>query len=65
MGGRRAGVEFIAGDQGPYLRRLLTNNRQASDETTSRAPSGSFESRTATNPGRLRATSTQLPLCLL
>ena len=35
--------------------------RQVSRETTSFAPSGPLESRTATSPGRLRATSTQLP----
>ena len=39
----------------------LMNARQVSGETTSFAPSGSLESRTATSPGRLRATSTQLP----
>ena len=40
----------------------LENARQALGETSSFAPSGALESRTATSPGRLRATSTQLPL---
>jgi hypothetical protein len=49
-----------AGQRG--LQTLLINTRQASPESTSVAPSGSLESCTATSPGRLRATSTQLPL---
>ena len=44
------------------VRRARRNARQVSRETTSLAPPGPFESRTATSPGRLRATSTQLPL---
>jgi len=43
----------------------LRKARQASRETVSFVPSGALESRTATSPGRLRATSTQLPLWLL
>ena len=41
---------------------FLRKARQACGRTTSWSPSGCFESRTATSPGRLRATSTQLPL---
>src|SRR6202035_5623363 len=37
------------------------NARHSSGAKTSFGPSGSFESRTATAPGRLRATSTQSP----
>ena len=33
-----------------YARTVLMKTCQASDETTSRTPSGSFESRTATSP---------------
>ena len=50
---------------GCYARTPLRNARQISCETISFGPTGALESRTATRPGRLRATSTQLPLWLL
>ena len=44
---------------------VLMKAHQASRETTSFASSGAWESLIATSPGRLRATSTQLPSWLL
>ena len=43
----------------------VTNACHSAAEMTSAAASGAFESRTATTPGRLMATSTHWPLALL
>jgi hypothetical protein len=67
-GGGRA---HVGDEAGVTYRSLLAglsedrNDRHASWVTTSAGPFGSFESRTATTPGRFRATSTQAPFWLL
>ena len=62
----RYGSDFQADYvDGPLERVRLEKCSQASSEIISFALPEAFESRTATSPGRLRATSTLLPLWLL
>ena len=62
----RYGSDFQADYvDGPLEHVRLEKCSQASCEIVGFALSEAFESRTATSPGRLRATSTQLPLWLL